>query len=161
VGDEVKFSATGSIGSTKPDWPNFAVGLLYHDGPVDSIKVIGYWGEYDIKKGWVLHLNTKKVDPGTTLSLGGKIKFESTGKYELAGVAGYVDGEKGGFIIDSSDPKTVEVFEPVLEFVGIRIPWWILAIAGACVAIATVAGVALYMEHKREMELLMMLLSTR
>jgi hypothetical protein len=159
VGDKVKFTTTGSIGSTRPDWPNFTIGLAYHDGPVDYIRIVVYGREYTIRKGWALVVITRKVDPGTTLTLSGVIKFESTGNYELVGIAGYTDESRGGVVIDSSDPKRVEVLEPGIEFGGIRIPWWALALAGGCVAVISAVAVIAHIEHEKEMRMLMLLLS--
>jgi hypothetical protein len=157
VGDAVDFAVTGSIGGTKPDWPNFTIGIAYHDGPVNSVKIIMNGNEYRIEKGWALIITSKNVNPGTTLTMKGKVKFESVGKYDLVGVAGYVDEGKGGLIIDSSDLKTVDVSEPGVKFAGVQIPWWALAAAGACVAVIAAVGVVMYIEHEKETKMLMML----
>ena len=164
VGDKVEYTVTGSIGSTKPDWPNFAVGLVYHDGPAESLRITAWGREYRVQKGWALVATVKSVDPKTSVILSGKIIFESAGRYDLIGVAGYVDESKGGLVIDSSDLKTVEVAEPEIRLgdLGLGelvIPWWALAVAGACVAVAVAAGVVLHAEHEKEMEILMMLAS--
>jgi hypothetical protein len=157
VGDAVDFAVTGSIGTTKPNWPNFAIGIAYHDGPVDSVKIILYGKEYRIQKGWSIVITSKNVDPGTTLTMKGKVKFESVGKYDLDGVAGYVDERKGALIVDSSDLKTVDVSEPGVEFVGTKVPWWALAAAGACVAVIVAVGAVMYIEHEKETKMLMTL----
>jgi hypothetical protein len=157
VGDAVDFTVTGSIGTTKPNWPNFTIGLAYHDGPVESVNIIVYGKEYIIQKGWALIITTNKVDPGTTLTMKGKVKLESTGTYVLVGIAGYTDESKGGLVIDSKDEKTVEVSEPGVEFGGVRVPWWALAVAGASVAVIVAIGAVMYIEHEKEMKMLMML----
>jgi hypothetical protein len=159
VGDKVEYTVIGSIGSTKPNWPNFAVGLAYHDGPVESLRITAWGREYRLRRGWALVATEKRVDPGTTVVLSGRIIFESVGSYVLVGVAGYVDEIRGGVVIDSSDLKTVEVAEPGIRLGDLAIPWWALAAAGACVAVAVATGVVLHTEHEKEMAMLMALAS--
>jgi hypothetical protein len=159
VGDEVIFTVTGSIGPTRPNWPNFAIGIKYEYGPAESLKIILGDREHRIDKGFVLAVVTRNFDPGTTMTMRGRIKFELPGSYDLVGIAGYYDRNANAIVSDSRDVKTIEVREPRVEADGVGIPWWALALAGASVAVIATVGAVMYIEREREMRMLMLLLS--
>jgi hypothetical protein len=161
LGEPLRFTVSGSIGTTKPDWPNFAVGVSYLDGPDNFIKVVIHGRPFNLWKGSTAYVISRRVEPGTVVIVDGTIEFRVPGVYDLAGAAGYVDESKGVFIVDSQDPVRVEVLEPGIEIGWIRIPWWVLALAGGCVAVISTVAIVAYIEREREMALLMSLLSRR
>jgi hypothetical protein len=151
AGEEIPFAVAGHLDSVpSPDWPNFAVGIFYMEGPMAEITITVNGQPFTLKPGTGV---AKRMEPRpnvcTTISLDCKIKALDEGSYKFAALTGYVDVAAGVFYYDDRVDRTVEV-SPVAVW-----PWWALPIAGGIAVIAIVGGV-IYYEERRRQELLLM-----
>jgi len=158
-GNKARYAVEGRL-DARPDWPNFAVGLFYIDGPADQVKVWVDGREFNVSKGMGVVKHVEPLpEPGYTLSLAGEIYADVLGEYKFAAVTGYV--ENGTLYYDDRVDKMLEVKQPVAPKPtpeAPEIPWWPIAIAGAVTGIVAIAAVVAYQERKREEMLMMMLM---
>jgi hypothetical protein len=167
VGENAPVKVSGKIISepVSPEWEKFMVALWYVDGPSDSITFIDKQGKsFSLSKGVALAIAILGRNVGLTLELEGYIKVDKTGEYTISGIAGAILSD-GSYYIDSEDRRKVKAVSPT-EKPGVptapipEIPsyWWIIAGAGALIAIIGVIGIVAYQEQQREMMLMMAML---
>jgi hypothetical protein len=103
------FTITGTLNAKPPDWPNFAIGLVYVDGPTDSVKVIMDSDEYTISRGGpgVAVLTGACPNPPFSMSMAGYIVFSKEGYYTFHGVSGYIMNSI--FYVDDKAEKSITV----------------------------------------------------
>jgi hypothetical protein len=131
-----------------PDWPNFAVGFFYLEGPMAQITLVVDGQTYTLTPGTgVAKYIEPRPSPCASISLDCKIKSLDAGSYKFCAVTGYVSG--GTFYYDDRVDRTVESTAPAW-------PWWILPLGAGIGVIAIVGGVIYYEERRREELMLLM-----
>ena len=157
IGSRAPFSIEGHLDS-EVDWPNFAIGIFYIDGPADELTVTVEGREFKVSRnmGVVKYAKPREgeLQPCLTLTMSGDVLIEEEGSYRLSAMTGWFDEENNVLYYDDKIDKTLEGVTPGL-------PWWIIALAGGAAAIAVVGGVVAYQERRREEELIMALLARR
>jgi hypothetical protein len=145
AGAEVPFAVAGHLDSVpSPDWPNFAVGFFYIEGPMAEIALIMDGKSYTLRPGTgVAMYMSPSPSVCTTISLDCKIKALDQGSYKFCTVTGYVDTAAGTFYYDDRVDRTLEATVPAW-------PWWALPLAGGIGVVAVVGGVVWYTERRRE-----------
>jgi hypothetical protein len=145
AGQEIPFAVAGHLDSVpSPDWPNFAVGFAYIEGPMAEIAITMDGQSFTLKPGMAV---AKYMEPRpgtcTTISLDCKIKSLDKGSYKFAALTGYVDIAKGTFYYDDRVDRTLESEE-------VAWPWWLLPLAGGIGVVAVIGGVVYYEETRRQ-----------
>lgn len=101
------FEATATLVEVPRRWPNFAVGLMYVEGPTDTLIVRHYTGTYEVGKGEILILGTYGTLPKVARTENVTIHFTEAGTHTIRFVSGYV--YLGTFHIDNYEELKVEV----------------------------------------------------
>jgi len=153
---EVPLTVSGHLDSVpSPDWPNFAVGFFYLEGPAAEVTVVMDGSTYVLKPGGgVAKYSSPRPSPCATIGLSLTIKGLEPGRYRFCAVTGYLEGSY--FYYDDRVEKAVEAkAEEVWPW------WWLLAAVGGCVGLIAVVGAIAYEERKKEEELMMLMLARR
>jgi len=147
AGVEVPFAVAGHLDAST-DWPNFAVGFFYIEGPMAEITLEVDGRIYTLRPGGGVAKYTPSPYPCTTISLDCKIKALDAGIYYFCAVTGYV--EAGTFYYDDRVDKTVESVAPPW-------PWWLLPLGAGLGILAIVGGIIIYEERRRQELMLLMM----
>jgi hypothetical protein len=150
---QVDFKVTGRLNSAAP-WPNFAAGIFYDDGPVDSVKIVVEGREFNVGKGSGVAVYASPCpSPPYTLTMSGKIEFEVEGDYTFIGASGYIDFDRRVFVPDDMVTKSITVERPP------EVPWLLIAGVAGVVGLIAVGAVVLIEERRREEMMMAMLLA--
>jgi hypothetical protein len=148
AGADCPFKITGHLHTSPPEWPNFAVGFAYIEGPMDEVTVVVDTQEFRIRPGQAVAVYTSPVPPTCTrITLSGKARKLEAGRYKFVALTGYV--KEGAIYVDDRVEKTVEAVAPAW-------PWWLIPLAAGVGVVAVVGAVIAYEERRRE-ELLLLL----
>jgi len=156
VNEPFQFYIEGHVESSVPgDWPNFALGIIYDDGPADSVKI----NESSFRKGTGLAVYTQTKSVCTTIYMNGTITAPSEGTYRFAIVTGTM--KNSTFYIDDKVEATVSITsKPTIPTIPTPtgLPWWVWAAVAGIAVVGIGIGIAMYMEERR---LEMLLLARR
>ena len=152
AGEEIPFAVAGHLHTVpSPDWPNFAVGFAYIEGPMAEITIVVDGETFTLRPGTAV---VSRIEPRpsvcTTISLDCRIKALDEGSYKFAALTGYVDVAAGVFYYDDRVDRLVEAAPAAVW------PWWLLPL-GAGIAVVAVVGGVIYVTEKRREEMLLLM----
>jgi hypothetical protein len=150
AGVEVPFAVAGHLDSVpSPDWPNFAVGFWYFEGPMAEITLIMDGKTFTLRPNTgVAKYVSPRPSPCASISMDCKIKSLNAGSYKFAALTGYVSDST--FYYDDRVDKAVESVAPGW-------PWWLLPL-GAGLGVLAIVGGIIYYEERRRSEMLMLMM---